>query len=345
MKNFLIWLIKLAVAIGILYYLFNKATADISFEQLVAREKNWALLGLAAICCGLGVLTCFIRWWLLVRALDLPFSLSHAFRLSFLGYLFNFFSFGVVGGDLMKAFFIARQYPEKKTRAVTTIFVDRIVGLYGLLCLASVSILSFHITPAQTRDVNELARFMSVCHLTVGLTIGGSLGAVLIVLMRRKSIVPIGFTERLPFVGSFVHQLLTAVAIYGRHLKTIGIAFVMSLCVHGLHATGIYLIARAITNDAPSLATHLIIVPIAMVANATPLPGGLGAMELALTLLYRAVSTATTSAQQGFFIALAYRVITMMIAFVGFIYYLSYRREVNELLWKTNSRDLLSAQD
>ncbi len=345
MKNFLIWLVKLAVAIGILYYLFQKATADISFEQLVAREKNWAWLGLAAICCGLGVLTCFIRWWILVRALELPFTLRHAFRLSFLGYLFNFFSFGVVGGDLMKAFFIARQYPEKKTRAVTTIFVDRIIGLYGLLCLASVSILSFQITPAKIRDVDELARLMSVCHLTVGLTVGGSFGVVLIVLLHRKSNIPIEVTKRLPLIGSLVHQLFTAVSIYGRHLKIIGIAFILSLFVHGLHAIGIYLIARAITNDSPSLATHLIIVPIAMVANATPLPGGLGAMELALTLLYRAVSTATASAQQGFIIALAYRVITMMIAFVGFIHYLSYRREVNELLWKTDSRDLLSTQD
>ncbi len=53
----------------------------------------------------------FVRWYLLVRALGLHFRLLDAFRLGFLGYLFNFVSVGSVGGDLFKAIFIAREQP------------------------------------------------------------------------------------------------------------------------------------------------------------------------------------------------------------------------------------------
>ena len=63
----------------------------------------------------------------------LPFRIRDAFRLSFLSYLLNFVSVGSVGGDLFKAFFIAREQPGRRTEAVATVVVDRIVGLYGLL--------------------------------------------------------------------------------------------------------------------------------------------------------------------------------------------------------------------
>ena len=79
----------------------------------------------------------FVRWYLLVRALGLNFRLLDAFRLGFLGYLFNFVSVGSVGGDLFKAIFIAREQPGRRTEAVATVLVDRVVGVYALVLLTS----------------------------------------------------------------------------------------------------------------------------------------------------------------------------------------------------------------
>ena len=75
----------------------------------------------------------FVRWYLLVRALQLQFRLVDAFRLGFLGYLFNFVVVGSVGGDLFKAIFIAREQPGRRAEAVATVLVDRIVGVYALV--------------------------------------------------------------------------------------------------------------------------------------------------------------------------------------------------------------------
>jgi uncharacterized membrane protein YbhN (UPF0104 family) len=49
-------------------------------------------------------------------------------------------------------------------------------------------------------------------------------------------------------------------------------------------------VSRGLPGESPSLATHVVIVPIALVANIVPLPGGLGAFEAALDYLYRSVS-------------------------------------------------------
>ena len=84
--------------------------------------------------------------------------------------------------------------------------------------------------------------------------------------------------------------------------------------------------------------THFIIIPVAMVAGAIPLPGGLGALEYALDFLFRAVSTAAVAPNQGFIVALAYRVVQLAIASIGLGYYLAGRSDVQQLIDEANEQ-------
>ena len=45
------------------------------------------------------------------------------------------------GGDLMKAYYAARETHHKKTEAVTAVFVDRLVGLWAMLLFAGAMML------------------------------------------------------------------------------------------------------------------------------------------------------------------------------------------------------------
>jgi uncharacterized protein (TIRG00374 family) len=63
-----------------------------------------------------------------------------ATKLTFVGNFFNFALPGTTGGDLIKAYYIT-QYTPRKTEVVTTVFLDRAIGLFGLVILAGVSIL------------------------------------------------------------------------------------------------------------------------------------------------------------------------------------------------------------
>src|SRR5207253_1649802 len=76
------------------------------------------------------------RWYFLVRAQDLPFTLPSALRLGLIGFYFNAFLPGAVGGDIIKAAFIAREQ-SRRTVAITTVIMDRLIGLCGLVWLVA----------------------------------------------------------------------------------------------------------------------------------------------------------------------------------------------------------------
>src|SRR5262249_30701297 len=61
---------------------------------------SFLLAGLALYVTAVGI-TLF-RWYLLVRALDLPLTIRDALRYGFIGIFFNTFLPGAVGGDIIK---------------------------------------------------------------------------------------------------------------------------------------------------------------------------------------------------------------------------------------------------
>src|SRR5207248_3005242 len=86
---------------------------------------RWTPFLLAAGVWTVGLLITFYRWYILVRALDLPFRLRDALRLGLIGCYFNAYLPGSVGGDILKAAFIAREKPGRRTAAVATVLMDR----------------------------------------------------------------------------------------------------------------------------------------------------------------------------------------------------------------------------
>src|SRR5262245_45335052 len=92
---------KIVIALSLLGILLYYARQ--SYRDLEDQPKNWSLLILALLCSVASHCLTFIRWYLLVRALGLKFSLHDAFRLGCVGVAMNFVSPGSVGGDLFKA--------------------------------------------------------------------------------------------------------------------------------------------------------------------------------------------------------------------------------------------------
>ena len=79
-----------------------------------------------------------MRWYLLVRVIDPRFTLRAAVLLGFIGNVFNLVIPGAVGGDLIKAAYLVRMH-VKKTQAIASMVIDRIIGLLGLFILATIA--------------------------------------------------------------------------------------------------------------------------------------------------------------------------------------------------------------
>lgn len=328
-RKYTILAAKLVLASALLGYLFYQARQNQNFSSLAAQPKQWGLLAAALVCCFGFVILTFLRWMLLVRALGLPFRVTDALRLGFLGYLLNFVSAGSVGGDLFKAVFIAREQHGRRTEAVATVVIDRLFGLYGLFVVASGAILFGGEQGLANVEVVQVIKKTTL--------ISTAVGAVVILLL----LIP-GFTggrvtrllNRVPGIGHTLVRLIEAIRIYRAKYPVLLLAMVMSLGVHSLLAVTLYCIARGLGGAYPTFAEHLLIAPIAALAGAMPIaPAGLGAFELTLNELYKTVSNVPGIAvTYGFIVALGYRVVTVLVALPGVYYFLSGRREVMEVI-------------
>lgn len=323
MKQYLFTIIKIGLPLAILVWLVSGLDRD-ELRSLGEQSIRWPLLGvgfgltLAAVCAT------FVRWHLLIRTLDLPLRLSEVLRLSFLGYLLNFVSFGSVGGDLFKAVFLVRAVPGRKTEAVATVFLDRVVGLYTLLIVASAAIL-WADTSGWTADLKAIG------NLTLVATLAGTAAIIVTLMPRWERSTVIEALQRLPKIGATLRRLMGAVDVYRGKRGLLALIAGLSLAVHVAFAFALYLAAVAIFPRHPTLAEHLIIVPLSLVAGAIPLaPAGLGTFEAAMKILYRVVPA--TGDADGFLVALTFRLITIVIATIGAGYYLARRQEVGALL-------------
>jgi uncharacterized protein (TIRG00374 family) len=299
--------------------------------QLWQQQIDWLMLGFGFSLVMAAVCMSFVRWYLLVRALDLPFTLANAFRLSFVAYLLNFVGVGSVGGDLFKAFFIAREQPGRRAEAVATVVIDRMIGMFALLMVASTAILI-----SGVADAAPIVR--DICNLTLLAAVVALFTVALILIPRFSHSRLVRSLTRIPKAGPIVGRLLIAVGIYRRKLGVLAIVGMLSVGIHILLATSLYLVAVSIFDQHPTLAEHFIIVPLACVAGALPLtPAGLGTFEAAMSLLYRLLPA--ESGGDGFIVALGYRLITIAIAVIGVAYYWASRREMSELIEKAEQEE------
>lgn len=296
------------------------------WRQIQAGPQSWPLLAGAFALGFAAVVLTFVRWYFLVRALDMSFSLVDAFRLGFLGYLFNFVSLGSVGGDLFKAVFIAQQQPLRRTEAVASVIVDRVIGLYGLLVVAAVALALLGEADISI-ELTALSRAVYLA-LAMGTLAGG--------LLLWPSFLGWSGWDRageLPLLGPLLERLLAAVRAYRDRPGVLFAAAAISLVVQSINAVAIWLAALALFADAPGLLAHLVIVPAAMVAGSVPLmPAGLGAFEAALEFLYRTLVVPLPVAGAGLTVALAYRAITIAVAAIGGLFHLACREEVERVI-------------
>ncbi|MGE0759459.1 MAG: lysylphosphatidylglycerol synthase transmembrane domain-containing protein [Pirellulaceae bacterium] len=314
MRKYLIHILKVAIPSAIICWLVASIDAE-QWHDLTRRHIDWSLLSAAFLLEFFALCLTFVRWYWLVRVLGISFSLADAFRLSFLGYLFNFVSVGSVGGDLFKAFFIAREQPGRRTEAVASVVVDRVVGMYALMLVASGAILLGGL-PSDSPVLTALCRVT----LLATLIVGAVLVAAMIPALTEGRVV--GFLTSLRKIGPILERLVVSLRAYrSQKLAMTGILS-MSMLVHGILTLAVFLIAKAVFGNCPPLIDHLVIVPMSMVAGALPFtPSGLGSFEFAMDELFRLVSPQSEALVSGVLIALVYRLVTIAIAAVGVVYY------------------------
>ena len=316
LKKLLLTVCKFGISAGLLGYVVVKAQQDASFAQLRDQPKHWGFLLLACLLLLASSMISFFRWYLLVRALDLPFRVRDAMRLGFLGYMLNFVSLGSVGGDLFKAVFIAREQHGHRTEAVATVIIDRLLGLYCLMLVGSLGVL-FVDLPDSLKPIAD------------GTLACTAIGTICVLLLMVPAVTGSAIERRLeraPIVGGLLRRLVCAIRMYRNKYTVLFQTLILGIVVHSVTVVSLFCVACGLPGEHPSLAQHLVIVPLGMLTGILPLPlGALGAVENVMDYLYLQVC----GSNMGLLVAFGYRANTILVAMIGGAYYLTSRREVS----------------
>jgi glycosyltransferase 2 family protein len=326
-KKIIIMLLKVGLSAAIIGYLVYDATQSKAhgnvFAELRDRPKDWELLFAAWGANTFATMLTFIRWWFLIRALDIPCRFRDAVRFSFWGYLFNMAPLGIVGGDVVKSVMLDHEHHGYRAKSIASVVVDRVIGLYWLFVVASVAIVAtgFWELPVPELRQISVAMFLITLVSTVGLA----------VVMGPKSWIgwAVRLIGRIPRVGPALESLFAAVQMYNRKPKVLVAASLLTVCVHLSFAVGCYLIVCGLFDNHLSLSQHFVLMPLSAGMQVIPLP--FGPSEVALNFLYSHVPVTSGPPipnGQGLVVILAYRLISLLIAGLGVFYYFRNRGEM-----------------
>jgi uncharacterized protein (TIRG00374 family) len=132
-KRVLVQIVKIAVSVGLIAFLFYKLSPENLLADL-ARVSPWQLVISTVIffvSVGLGA----YQWHLLLRAGGIVLPFPKTFKVYFVGMFFNNFLPAGVGGDVMKIYDVTRVGNDPHQVFAVTM-LDRVIGIAGLCVLA-----------------------------------------------------------------------------------------------------------------------------------------------------------------------------------------------------------------
>lgn len=320
--RYVIGVAKAVVAVVLIVLLYQQAQKSDAFEQLVSQPKNWPMLAASLGLAMTSVTLTFVRWSLIARAAGIALPVAEAIRVGALGFALNFVGPGAVGGDVFKGVVLARGRPGQRTAALTTIVVDRAMGLFSMLLFASAAILI-----AESRGVEMNTPTRIVCRWTLVATACLALGVGLLFVPGVVG----GWLERLarkaPVVGEVLTQLIEAWSTYKRNGISLAGGFLLCVPTVSCFVLSFYCVALGLPLESPPLAPHFFIVPLELSAGAIPItPGGVGTREAFVEFLYQGLGV---KSGQGALIAFGHSLTLLAVGGVATIYYFVRRASVD----------------
>ena len=296
-------------------------------KEIISKKELvlvWPLV-LAVVIFVLALLITFIRWYVLVRAQNLPFTIRNALRLGLVSFFFNSFLPGSVGGDILKAVVLAREQ-SRRAVAVATIILDRVIGLWALAWLVALSGGIFWALGNPYVIHNNALKTIILTTSTI-VFVSAVVWSLMGLLTPQKSEKVAEWFERIPKVGGAAGEFWRAGWMYRKKKKAVALALGMTLIGHLGWVLIFHLCVSAFPDiDAATFPEHLLVVPVGMTAQAMfPLPGGIGGGEAAYGWLYSLLGKSPTGGILG---CLVVRMITWGIGAIGYVIYTRMKKEI-----------------
>ena len=267
-------ILRFATGLALIALLVRSIGMESIRSALAPLRAHPAWIAVAVGLTFLALLAGVVRWHILLRTLGLPGAFRRTFRGFFIGQFFNAFLFGACGGDLARAVVAARDHPGKRAEAVTSVFLDRAIGLVVTLLFGCAMLLprlrAFARHPETRLSLVLMALFLLATLAFLGLFFSRN-GSDRIPWLRRLL--------RHGRVGPLLRRAGDALFLFRRNARHLAWPAALSLANLLLLATATAALARALSLDL-CFRDLLAIFPVITVLAAIPLtPGSLGVRE------------------------------------------------------------------
>jgi len=273
-------------------------------------NKNFLLLALALHFPVVFPQALRFKW--LLAAQNITVGYWECVKLTFAGNFLNFATpLGSNGGDAFKAYF-ASLHTKRKTEAITTVVLDRIIGLATLL-LAATLIITLGPSGEQLAQLRP--------YLLIPMAIGVVGGAFYLSPVFRMIKLPQSLLSRIPMIDHLRRMDQAARTLAGHFPAVCGAVFLTAV-LQALALCAYFAVAVALMMDAHwgNMLEYFTYFYTGTIVQALPgPPQGLGTVELA----YRFFFSPYGSASQIVCMALAIRVVVLVCAVPGLLVTLS----------------------
>jgi len=319
-KKLILILAKIIIGGGLIAYVVLKLLKkwpDVSGSIVNAftHHPEYLVLGL---CVFVGVYVLGnTRWVLLLWPHGVHLSYWPASKLWFIGHFFaQYMPGGIAGGDLIKSYYVAthRKAIGRRAEAVSTVFLDRFLGIAGLIGVLLIAVV---INLRQSAEYRSYWLYATILLAAV---------ILIILLLFNKPLVKkiplvMRLYMRLPYRDR-VKRVYDAFHYYRKRPVEIAIALGLSLLVHTTTACEAYLFGSALGLDYTFPQYMLLLSLTNFVASIPVSPvGNFGTLEAACHTFFGRVPEALA-------LAILIRLAYLAWGIPGLLLYVTHRKEL-----------------
>jgi uncharacterized protein (TIRG00374 family) len=319
MKQRLWNLVKLAIGLALLIYLYTRLEDPQRLWQQIVEADKWLLLA-GAICYCAAVALGGYKWGLLLEAAGIHVHLGRLLAYQWVAEFFNNFLPAQVGGDVMRGYALAHD-THRTADVAASVLIDRFIGLTVFMVAAaagSVAMLIWGRPDGVGFTLEQRVTVQIIALGSVGLSIL-LLAMLVAVLSRRLKVLVERLLNRIPFLR-FVLPIWTKLAeafnVYRHKYRALLLTSLCSAIIVLLTSINIWLITYAIPPGGLSMLETLTINPIIVfIGLALPFsPGGLGVRQGAFAATFVLMGA---SEELGFIVGLLQQFIGYLVSLPG----------------------------
>jgi glycosyltransferase 2 family protein len=264
--------LKFIFAGGIIIWLLQRGDLDLS---LVGHSlASWHLWLITIALMLANVLLTSLRWkWLLEIKTGSRLPFVDTAMLTWIGLFFSSVLPGVVTGDLIKLVYARDLNPKlTKTYLLTSVLIDRVIGLFGLLLLLGGFSLTFYSELVALSD-----GIRNIIHLNFLIFLGMLSALLSIFLPQSVQRVFLRLALKVPMIGERLKGTMEQVWLIGRAPKVFFTCMGMSMFSQMLNISAFWIIASPYFTQEIPFKFAFTFIPLGFVAIALPVaPAGMG---------------------------------------------------------------------